>query len=139
MATQTPAAPYPAPIPNADSKAYWEAAARDELLLKRCTACGKHHFPPRHLCPHCWSDHIDWAASTGKGIIYSFTIMHRSPTPAFAGRTPYMVALIDLVEGPRMMANIVGDDALATQVGDAVTVCYEQRPGDTKVPQFKRA
>lgn len=130
---------YPAPNPNADSKAYWEAAARDELLLKHCTACGKRHFPPRHLCPHCWSDAMEWVKSQGAGAVYSFTIMHRAPTPAFAGRTPYVVALIDLDEGPRMMANIVGDDALATQVGDRVTVCYEDRPGDSKVPQFKRA
>lgn len=127
---------YPAPIPNADSRVYWEAAARDELMLKRCAACGKHHFPPRHLCPHCWSDTMEWVRSAGKGAVYSFTIMHRAPTPAFAGRTPYVVALIDLDEGPRMMANIVGDDALATRVGDRVRVCYEDRPGDAKVPQF---
>jgi uncharacterized protein len=128
----------PAPIPNADSREFWEAAARNELLLRHCTACGKPHFPPRHLCPHCWSEQLDWARSTGKAVVYSFTVMHRAPTPDFVGRVPYVVALVDLAEGPRMMANIVGDDALATAVGDRVSVCYEERPGGSRVPQFRR-
>lgn len=129
---------YPAPVSNADSKVYWEAAARGELVLKRCTACGKHHFPPRHLCPACWSDAFEWIRSGGKGVVYSFTVMHRAPMPAFIKRVPYIVALIDLDEGPRMMANIIGDDALETQIGDRVSVCYEERAPGAKVPQFKR-
>jgi uncharacterized OB-fold protein len=129
----------PAPLPNADSRAFWEGAAREELLLRHCTACGKLHYPPRHLCPHCWSDKLDWTPSAGKGMVYSFTVMHRAPTPDFVGNVPYVVALVDLEEGPRMMANIVGDDALATEVGDRVSVCYEARPGASKVPQFQRA
>ena len=129
---------YPAPITNADSKPYWEAAAREELLLRRCTACGKLHFPPRHLCPKCWSDALEWTKSTGQGVVYSFTVMHRAPMPAFAKRVPYVVALIDLDEGPRMMANILGEDALSTAIGDRVSVCFEERAGGSKVPQFRR-
>ena len=130
---------YPAPVPNADSRAYWEAAARDELLLRRCTACGKHHFPPRHLCPKCWSDEFEWTLSAGKGVVYSFTIMRRAPMPAFAQRVPYVVALVDLDEGPRMMANILGEDALETKIGDRVSVCFEERAGGSKLPQFRRS
>jgi len=130
---------YPAPISNADSKFYWEAAAREELVLKRCKSCGKHHFPPRHLCPACWSDALEWTPSRGEGAVYSFTVMHRAPMPVFAKRVPYVVALIDLDDGPRMMANIIGDDALETQVGDRVLVCYEERGAAGKVPQFRRS
>jgi len=130
---------YPAPVPNADSKAYWDAAAREELLLRRCTACGMHHFPPRYLCPKCWSNELEWIKATGKGVVYSFTVMHRAPMPAFVKRAPYVVALIDLEEGPRMMANILGDDALETKVGERVWVCYEERAGGSKLPQFKRS
>ncbi len=130
---------YPAPVPNADSKIYWEGAAREELLLRRCTACAKPHFPPRHLCPHCWSDQLEWVKSAGKGVVYSFTVMHRAPMPAFVKRVPYVVALIDLDEGPRTMANIVGEDALQTCIGDRVFVCFETRAGGSKLPQFKRA
>src|SRR5688572_10309306 len=116
---------YPAPIVNADSKVYWEAAAGGELLLKRCGACGKTHFPPRHLCPACWSDQLEWTRSCGNGTVYTFTVMHRAPMPEFIARVPYVVALIDLDEGPRLMANIVGDDALQSQIGDRVAVCFE--------------
>lgn len=128
----------PAPVPNPDSKGYWEGAAREELLIRRCTACGKHHFPPRHLCPTCWSDALEWTKSAGKGVVYSFTVMHRAPLPAFAQRVPYVVALIDLDEGPRMMANILGEEALDTRIGDRVIVCFETRAGGSKLPQFMR-
>jgi len=128
----------PAPVSNADSEAYWEAAAREELVLKRCTACGMSHFPPRHLCPACWSVSLEWTKSSGKGVVYSFTVMQRAPMPAFGQRVPYVVALIDLEEGPRMMANILGDDALQTKIGDHVRVCFETRAGGSKLPQFRR-
>jgi uncharacterized OB-fold protein len=64
--------------------------------------------------------------------------MYRAPMPSFAKRVPYVVALIDLDEGPRMMANILGDDALETKVDDRVTVCFEARADDSKLPQFRR-
>lgn len=129
---------YPVPVQNADSKPYWAAAANDELVLKRCSDCGKHHFPPRHLCPYCWSEHLEWVKSCGEGVVYSFTVMHRPPMPAFAPRVPYVVALVDLVEGPRMMANVIGDDASAVAVGDRVELCFEARGENAKVPQFRR-
>jgi uncharacterized OB-fold protein len=129
---------YPVPVQNADSKVYWDSAAGDELVLKRCTECGKHHFPPRQLCPHCWSEKLDWTKSCGEGVVYSFTVMHRAPIPVFSARVPYVVALVDLAEGPRMMANVIGDDALEVAVGDRVRVCYEARGERAKVPQFRR-
>lgn len=128
----------PAPVSNADSKVYWDAAARGELVLKRCTVCTKRHFPPRYLCPTCWSETLEWTRSTGKGAVHTFTVMHRAPMPAFGERLPYVVALIDLDEGPRMMANILGEDALETKVGDRVSVCFEARDGGMKLPQFRR-
>ena len=132
-------ATYPTPVANADSRPYWDAAARDELLVRHCTDCGQHHFPPRHLCPKCWSDKLDWTRCSGRGTVYSYTVMQRAPMPDFAKRVPYVVALIDLEEGPRMMSNIVGEDALQTKVGDRVTVCFEQRGVEAKVPQFRRS
>ena len=89
--------------------------------------------------PHCWSSELGWTKSTGEGRVYTFTVMYRAALPSFASRVPYVVALIDLAEGPRMMANIVGNDALQTQIGDRVTVCFEQRGDDGKVPQFTRS
>ncbi|HYC46208.1 MAG TPA: Zn-ribbon domain-containing OB-fold protein [Burkholderiales bacterium] len=129
----------PAPAFNADSKRFWEAARENRLLVSHCDACTRLFFPPRHLCPHCWSDKISWRDSGGAGVVYSFTIIHRAPVAEFAPRVPYVVALITLAEGPRMMANIVGEDALETRVGDAVKVEFEPRADGWKVPQFRRS
>lgn len=129
--------PLPSPVVNADSDAYWAGAARQKLLLRRCRACETLHFMPRHLCPNCWSDDLEWIEASGKGHIHSFTIIRRAADPAFVPICPYVVALIDLHEGPRMMANILGDNALDARIGAEVQVIFEDRGGEAKVPQFR--
>lgn len=125
----------PVPNPNPDSRAYWEAAREDKLMIRRCTACETLHFMPRFLCPHCWSTDLEWVQASGRGKVHSFSIIRRAPLQAYAPRVPYVVALIDLEEGPRMFSNVVGDGALHAQVGSEVRVCFEQR-GEYKLPQF---
>lgn len=131
-------APLPEPRADADSIDYWTHARAGKLVLRRCTACGRHHFPPRHLCPACWSCDLAWIEASGEGTVYTFTVMHRAPSPVFSGQTPYVVALVDLAEGPRMMANIVGTGAREIALGDRVRVCFEIR-GDHALPQFARS
>ena len=94
---------------------------------------------PRHVCPHCWSDQLEWIESEGRGSIQSFSIVHRAPTSTFAANTPYVIALIDLDEGPRMFANVIGDDAVDVSIGDRVSVTFEDRGDGALVPQFTRA
>lgn len=130
----------PAPIVNADSVPYWQGAREDRLLLQRCRDCGVLRFFPRYLCTACGSEHVEWAEASGRGTVHSFTIVHRAAFPEFQARTPYVVALIDLEEGPRMMTNIVGRGALKVAIGDPVTVTFEARGTEgAKVPQFRRA
>ena len=128
----------PSPVANADSKPYWDAARERRLVVRKCKSCGQLHFMPRYLCPACWSDQLEWVDATGAGNVHSFTIIRRASDPAFAPLVPYAVALIDLEEGPRMMANIVGADALAVKIGDRVQVSFEDRGGGAMVPQFTR-
>lgn len=130
----------PAPVVNADSAPYWQGARGNKLLLQRCSDCGTLRFFPRYLCTECGSDNTGWVEAAGQGTVHSFTVVHRAAFPEFQERTPYVVALIDLEEGPRMMSNIVGADALDVAIGDAVTVEFETRGDDgAKVPQFRRA
>ncbi|MFT3816578.1 MAG: Zn-ribbon domain-containing OB-fold protein [Rubrivivax sp.] len=129
----------PKPVANADSAPYWNAAREQRLLIRRCGACGALHFMPRHLCPQCWSDDLQWIDAKGRGRVHSYTVIHRASSPAYASMTPYVVALIELDEGPRMVANILGDDALQVRIGDAVEVMFEDRGEGHKVPQFRRA
>ena len=114
-------------------------SARDaRRFVLGMTDLGEVHFMPRYLCPACWSEDLEWFEAKGKGKVHSFSIIRRASSAAYAPRVPYVVELIDLDEGPRMMSNIVGADALDVVIGDAVTLEFEER-GDAKLPQFARA
>jgi len=128
----------PVPEPNADSRPYWEAARERRLVVRRCRACGRHHFMPRGQCPSCWSVDLEWVDCSGFGRIYSLSVVHRAPTPDFAAVAPYTIALVDLDEGPRMFANVVGPGALEAAIGDRVQVTFEHRGGTALIPQFAR-
>jgi len=131
--------PLPQPVSNADSLPYWNAARERRLVIRQCKACGQPHFMPRYLCPHCWSDELEWVDAKGGGSVHSFTVVRRASDPAFAALVPYVVALIDLDEGPRMMANILGANALDVKIGDRVSVSFEDRGDGALLPQFQRA
>jgi len=128
----------PMPSPNGDSLPYWNAAREQRLLIRSCKACGAKHFMPRYLCPECWSDDLEWVESSGRGRVHSFSVVHRAPTPVHMANAPYVIALVDLDEGPRMFAHVVGEGALATSIGDRVRVVFEDRGNGAKVPQFAR-
>lgn len=128
----------PQPEPNADSLPYWNAARERRLLIRQCKSCGAKHFMPRHACPECLSDQLEWIESKGLGKVHSYSVVYRAPTPAFAADSPYVVALIDLDEGPRMFTNIVGDNAISVTIGDRVKVAYEARGDGAMIPQFSR-
>lgn len=93
---------------------------------------------PRAQCPNCWSDRLEWVDSRGMGTIYSLSVVRRAPTPDFGAVVPYVIAMIDLDEGPRMFANIVGDAALEASIGERVEVVFETREDGRVLPQFRR-
>jgi len=129
----------PQPSPNGDSLPYWNATGERRLVIRHCKACGAKHFMPRHLCPTCWSDQLEWVESKGSGTVHSFSIVHRAPSPAFAAKVPYVIAMIDLDDGPRMFANVVGPSALDVTIGDRVKLTFEERGDGAMLPQFERA
>ncbi len=98
---------YDVPEPDAFTRTYWNAAAQGRLLLRRCGACGRAHHYPREFCPHCWSENVTWEAASGRATLYTWSVVHRNDLPPFGGRTPYVAAVVDLAEGPRMMTEIV--------------------------------
>jgi uncharacterized OB-fold protein len=128
----------PVPPITPEAAPYWDGARHGKLLLQRCAACGALRFYPRARCPSCWSDAVEWTEASGRGRVASFTVIHRPPAPAFASRVPYVVALIDLDEGPRMMANVVGDGARDVRIDERVRVTFEERAGGFALPQFTR-
>ena len=126
----------PLPIIDPDTAPYWKAAKDHMLLLKRCSSCGKAHFYPRELCPHCHSDTVDWIEAKGTGSIYSFTVARRPAGPAFKPDAPYVVAIIELDEGARMMTNIVGCPPDSVKIGQRVSVVFEDVTDEISLPKF---
>lgn len=119
------------------SAPYWEGCRQGELRLQHCTDCDQFQFYPRIICSHCGSSSMQWKAASGRGRIASYTIVHRGISRAYD--VPYVVALIDLEEGPRMMSNIVCESPQELEVGDAVSVGFETWSEELVLPVFSPA
>jgi uncharacterized OB-fold protein len=127
------------PTPTPESAAYWEACNEGRLVIQRCGACGHHQFYPRLLCTRCMSGDLGWHEASGQGRVKSFTIIRRPVTEAYADDVPYVVALIELAEGPTMMSNVVDCDPETVAIGMAVGVDFERRTEELAVPVFRPA
>jgi uncharacterized OB-fold protein len=126
----------PVPRPAPESAHYWEAARQHRLELPRCNACGKFWFPPSQSCPHCLASDFVWAPVSGVGKVFSFVTFHRVYHPAFAREVPYVVALVELEEGPRLLSNIVGVPPDAVVCDMPVKVVFDDVAEDVSVPKF---
>ena len=125
----------PLPVSDGDSQAFWEGTARHELLIQRCDACQRYIFYPRSHCPHCFAGSLSWAPASGAGTIYSYTVVHQA-YGAFAGDVPFVVALVELQEGVRMMTRITGSPPEAVRIGAPVQVVFEQINDELTLPYF---
>lgn len=131
----------PVPTANADSRLFWEACNRRELTFQKCGACGHVQFYPRALCTACQADGLEWQTASGLGTVYTFTVNHRAPTPAFKAEAPYVIALVDLDEGFRMMMNVINCAPDSVSIGLRVRVTFEARgaDGEQLIPQAEPA
>jgi uncharacterized OB-fold protein len=127
----------PLPRVNQDSAPYWQAASEGRLILRHCNTCGKRHFYPRIICPFCHSTELDWVEATGRGTIYSATACYRAPDQAFRADLPYLIALIDLEEGVRMMANVTHCPPEDARIGAPVQAWFEPAADEIGIPKFK--
>ncbi len=121
--------PKPVPVPNADTRPFWDACARGELLYQHCAACGRPQFYPRARCAACQAAGLEWRRSAGLGSIYSYTTVYRAPTPAFKSMAPYVISLVDLDEGFRMMMNVLDCEPAQVAIGARVRVVMRESDG----------
>jgi uncharacterized protein len=130
---------YEKPLPAIDveSGPFWQAARERKLAIMCCRVCDRHFFYPRALCPHCHSDVVAWTNASGRGTIYTFTIARRPAGPAFKPDVPYVVALVELEEGPRLMTNIVTTDVESIRIGQKVKVVFEDVTPEVTLVKFK--
>ncbi|MDQ0581708.1 putative OB-fold protein [Streptomyces rishiriensis] len=126
-------------VPEADAftRAYWTAAAGGRLLIRRCGACARAHHYPREFCPYCWSEDVTWEDASGRATLYTWSVVHRNDLPPFRERTPYIAAVVDLAEGPRMSTEVVGEavrEGAGLRAGLALEVAFREG-----IPVFRPA
>lgn len=131
----------PLPVKQPESDFYWEKAQAHELWLRRCNACEHAYFYPRDFCPDCGSRDVSWVQASGKGTLHTFAIVHRAPVPAFRDHVPFVVAMVDLEEGPRIPTNLVDvePDPAHIHVGMPVEVAFADLTDEITLPVFRPA
>ena len=131
-----PTLPAPAPTVTTDTAEFWSATANGQLLLRRCNSCGEAIWYPRPICPFCHSSDTVFQVAAGLGSIYSFSVVRRSGGE-FTSAVPYVLAYVQLAEGPRMMTNIVDCVIEDLFVGQEVELIFHKTAGDTALPRFR--
>ena len=138
---------YRSPAADSDTKAFWAGCGRHELVLQRCGDCGTLQHRPRGLCVSCLSDEIGHFVASGRGSVHTFTVTHQNGLPAFREACPYVLAWVDLEEGPRLMTNIVGCEVEEVRIGMPVVVEFVDvesnealgTDGGCAIPRFRPA
>ena len=127
----------PRPVINQDNAFFWDGVKRKELLIQRCAGCGALRHPPRPMCPRCQSLEWNTVTASGRGTVHSFVVIHHPPFPPFD--YPHVVALVDLAEGTRLVANLIDIDPTAVQIGMPVRVDFVAVDEELILPQFRPA
>ena len=129
----------PLPRPSAVSMPFWQAAKRHELQIQRCGSCGAYVFYPREVCAECLSSDLTWVKVSGKGTVYSYTIAQAPTHPAFAEDVPYIVAIVELAEGPHITTNITNCKPDAVRIGMPVMAMFDDVTPDLTLVKFRPA
>ncbi|NQV61736.1 MAG: Zn-ribbon domain-containing OB-fold protein [Alphaproteobacteria bacterium] len=120
---------------------YWDGLREGKLMLPKCGDCGTAFFYPRILCPHCHSRNVGWIQASGKGKLFSFEIAYRTFNPAFKVEAPFILAMVELEEGPRMMSNLINiePDPSVVKCDMAVEVVFEKQTDEVTLALFQPA
>jgi uncharacterized OB-fold protein len=130
--------PLPQQVKGTVTKKYWEDLKEGKFMYQMCDDCGSPIFYPRVVCPKCMSENLTWHQASGDGKIYSFTVVYRPVDPRFKPDVPYVVGLIDLAEGIRVMGNIIGwDDPEGLQIDQPVKIEYSKVTDEFTFPVFR--
>ena len=129
----------PLPHPAPESEPFWAAARAHKLKIQKCTSCGNHWFPPSEHCPECLSADHDWIEASGRGRVFSFVTYQRLYNKGWEGEVPYVVALVELEEGPRLLSNLTGIAPENVACDMAVKVVFDDVTDEVTLPKFAPA
>lgn len=128
----------PLPEPDIESRPFWDAAREHRLVIQRCLDCGAHRFPAATFCAACRSDRSEWVQASGKGRVFSWIVVnHPVPKDVYGPDVPYVVALVTLEEGVRLVSNIVGCDPSAVVADMPVRVTFDDVTDKISLPRFR--
>jgi uncharacterized OB-fold protein len=130
--------PTPAPVVTPETRPYWEGAAEGRLMLQRCANCTSVVWYPRGLCPKCGRLSLDWFTATGNGTVYSYTVNRRGAGD-YARRAPFVLAYVELEEGPRVLTNVVNCDPESVRIGDPVRAVFHPTGAGSALVRFEPA
>lgn len=135
-----PQRPLPSPL-TPEAKPYWDGAREDRLMIPKCRTCGKPHMHPRVRCPFCASADLEWVRASGRGRLHSFEIAHQILNKAFKVKTPVVLAMVELEEGPRLLTNLVNvpPDPAKIRCDMPVEVVFEKQTDEITLPMFQPA
>ena len=108
-------------------------------MLQHCSHCGQYRYPASPICHACLSSEYEWVPASGTGTLFSFVIVHRGLDPYWQGEVPYVVAVVELLEGPRLLTNLSGIDFSSIEIGMALEVFFESLTREIVVPRFRAA
>jgi len=132
---------YTKPLPEIEGwwhKEFWQGCKRHELLIQKCSDCGEINiYSPRMLCPSCLSDKLNWIKSSGKGKLYSFTVVKAYPPKIFTDALPYVIGVIQLAEGTRIRSNVIDCNHDKIRCDMDVEVLFEDITEEFTLPKFR--
>jgi uncharacterized OB-fold protein len=127
------------PLIEDESRPFWDGLREGRLLIKHCTACGAFHYYPRPFCPSCWSDDVEWYEASGRATVYTYSTVYVNDLPPFGPQVPYVAAVVELEEGPRMMTRLVECTKDEITLGMPVEVTYTDLDEELKIAVFRPA
>lgn len=129
----------PLPLPDQDSKPFWDRVREHNFSMQRCKACGHFRFPPRIICPECSSFDYEWAPLSGRAKVFAHVTYHHIYGPMWASDVPYNVSIIELDEGPKLFSNVVGCKPEEVHVGMPLELVYDDVTEEFTLPKFRPA
>jgi len=127
------------PTIEPETQPFWDALKEGKLLLGKCNGCGRVHYYPRPMCPHCWSEDVTLVAAAGRGTLYTWSTVFVNDLPPFNAKLPYIAAQVDLEEGVRITTIIVDVAPEKLSIGMAVDIGFEPISDDVTIPVFRPA
>ena len=129
----------PLPEPSGVTQPFWDGARQGRVMLQRCGGCERWVWYPRPFCPSCGGTKLEWRQASGRGTLYSYTVARRPPAPMFQGDVPYVIAIVELEEGPHLTSNVVGIEPEKLRVGMPLVVAFDAVTPEVTLVRFRPA